>query len=228
MLELFVLNGQDLGDSATLAVGDSIGRNPDCALRLRDRSISRRHAVVEERADGLYLVDAGSTNGLTFQGARVAEVELFDGVEFLAGEVELRARLDRKPPSAGEPPAKTQRPAPPASPKPAAEPVFAFGGGVAARPTAGADEVDLELELDFEDEPAAPPPAERTPSRSEVTNAERAKILANLGPKKTTLLSGDLSQYPAWIQALALLGVLALGSAAVYFAFQFVVANRTG
>ena len=95
MLELFVLNGQDVGQSARLHAGDSIGRNEGNRLRLRDRSISRRHAVVEERQGLTVLVDAGSTNGLHLNGERVAEVVLTDGLEFLAGEVELRVRLDR-------------------------------------------------------------------------------------------------------------------------------------
>lgn len=41
----------------------SIGRGRDNDIMLRSESVSRRHARLEQRADGLYLVDLGSTNG---------------------------------------------------------------------------------------------------------------------------------------------------------------------
>lgn len=249
MLELFVLSGQDLGEVVALGVGDAIGRGEGARLRLRDRSISRRHAVVEEREGQLVLVDAGSTNGLHLAGVRVPEVLLSDGVEFRAGDVELRARVDRAlPPEAAvgagvdpgaadrgrapstEPPAgvpqgaDAARPAPGES-SPSEGPAFSFGGGV-AQP--GRMDDDLELELDF-DEPEEAPPAEApAKTRTQVSNAERAKLLADLGERRTGFFSADLAQYPAWIQLIALLGVLAVFAGLVWGAFHLVVQSRGG
>ena len=45
-----------------------IGRSEDCAVPLWDEAASRRHALLEERPDGLYLVDLGSANGTWFVG----------------------------------------------------------------------------------------------------------------------------------------------------------------
>jgi ABC transport system ATP-binding/permease protein len=242
MLELFVLNGQDVGQSARLHAGDSIGRNEGNRLRLRDRSISRRHAAVEERQGLTVLVDAGSTNGLHLNGERVAEVVLTDGLEFLAGEVELRVRLDRPVADMAQAPkAKPAQSAPakPAPPKPPAdEPVFSFGGGVAApRGASGkgrsSDDAEIELEIEFDEEPAGAEPAANAPAEKRAPVADlradqRAKLLAELGGKKSSLMSADLSQYPGWIQGLVALVVLSLGCGLVYLIYSLVVASRTG
>ena len=249
MLELFVLNGQDVGQSARLHAGDSIGRNEGNRLRLRDRSISRRHAVVEERQGLTVLVDAGSTNGLHLNGERVAEVVLTDGLEFLAGEVELRVRLDRpvadmahaKPKATNT---KTAQPAPsesampklaPAKPK-ADEPVFSFGGGVAAPNSRANDDAEIELEIEFDEEPdaltakgsSANAQAEKRTPVADLRAEQRAQLLAELGGKKSGFMSADLSQYPGWIQGLVALVVLSLGCGLVYLIYSLVVASRAG
>lgn len=253
MFEVFVLSSADVGASATLVRGAALGRVDGNTLVLRDRSISRRHAVVEEREGVLWLVDAGSTNGLTLAGVRVEAVELDDGVEFKAGDVELRVRVKTEP----KPRPKRRAPAPkpsaasasagsaaaaeseaPTAP-PADEPVFSFGGGVAdassARATSASakasvpgatGDLDLEFDFDFEDELDPPAEAPAAPTRTQVSNAERAKILANLDKRQTSFLGADLAQYPAWLQALALLAVLALGAGAVYLAFTLVQSGR--
>ena len=248
MLELFVLSGQDLGEVVALEVGDAIGRGEGARLRLRDRSISRQHAVVEERGGQFVLVDDGSTNGLHLAGVRVPEVLLSDGVEFRAGDVELRARIDRAlPKPAADPDTSPQVPAAstsrgPESSRPASEaaqgksstasaegPSFSFGGGV-AQP--GRMDDDLELELDF-DEPEEEAAEDSEPSapaqtRTQVSNAERAKLLAELGERRTGFLKADLAQYPAWIQLVALVGVLAVFAGLVWGAFHLVLQSRGG
>lgn len=51
----------------------SIGRAPDNLVCLAgDEKVSKYHAVIESRADGLWLKDLGSTNGTTVNGAPVA------------------------------------------------------------------------------------------------------------------------------------------------------------
>lgn len=91
---LFVLSGADLGRSFALADGALLGRSPECAVPLRDASISRMHAKVEARGGALWLVDQGSRNGLWRKGERVKELELGDLDEFKVGDVFVRVRLE--------------------------------------------------------------------------------------------------------------------------------------
>lgn len=49
-----------------------IGRGSDCQIRLDSLRVSRRHALVEERADGLYLTDLDSKNGTFVNGERIS------------------------------------------------------------------------------------------------------------------------------------------------------------
>jgi len=54
-----------------------IGRGADNAMRLEgDDYVSSRHAVLEPRSDGLWVEDAGSTNGTFVNGARVTTPRL--------------------------------------------------------------------------------------------------------------------------------------------------------
>jgi DNA-binding NtrC family response regulator len=76
---LVVLEGPDAGRSFLLdpnAPGRSmIGSGPACAIRLTDRTVSRRHAGLEPVANGVHVTDLASTNG-TFIG----DVRIFDAV----------------------------------------------------------------------------------------------------------------------------------------------------
>lgn len=220
MLEVFVLSGPDTGRSAKLRPGDLIGRAEGCALRLGDRSISRRHARLEQRAGVFVLVDTGSTNGLSLDGERLAELELADFLEFHAGEVELRVRLTEDA-ARTTPPRSTE---PTATPPPVEEPTFSFGGGVATTPAASTTEAEdeIELELEYADDAPAPAPANL---RAE----QRAELLRDLKmAKKGGLLSGDLTQYPAWIQALVGILVLLVGAGLFYGVYQLVLGSRSG
>ena len=50
----------------------TVGRAPDSDVVIPDRSISRRHAFLKRGADGAWLIlDAGSSNGTTVNGASV-------------------------------------------------------------------------------------------------------------------------------------------------------------
>ena len=66
------------GSSANLGVF-SIGRLPDCDLTIDDALASRRHAEIRPEPDGYRLVDLGSLNGTTVNGAKVSEHLLADG-----------------------------------------------------------------------------------------------------------------------------------------------------
>ena len=56
-----------------------IGRDPSCDIVLSDSRCSRRHAVIEETADGLVIRDAGSANGIYVNGRRLERSPLSPG-----------------------------------------------------------------------------------------------------------------------------------------------------
>ncbi len=66
-----------------------IGRAEDCAVVLKDKRISRRHARIEADADGVRLLDMGSANGIFVGKDRVAELRLGHGVRFRIGGTEF-------------------------------------------------------------------------------------------------------------------------------------------
>jgi pSer/pThr/pTyr-binding forkhead associated (FHA) protein len=49
-----------------------VGRSPSADLKLDDPSVSRLHARIEMRDDGVYVEDLGSRNGTTVDGQTVA------------------------------------------------------------------------------------------------------------------------------------------------------------
>jgi tetratricopeptide (TPR) repeat protein len=64
-----------LGDKRINVVGAfpaKIGRDPDCAVGLRDQGISRVHAVVSTEGGGFYLADADSRNGTRLNGLPIS------------------------------------------------------------------------------------------------------------------------------------------------------------
>jgi ABC-type multidrug transport system ATPase subunit len=48
-----------------------IGRAPDCDVRLPHPTVSRYHAMLERREEGIWLLDLGSVNGVTVAGNRI-------------------------------------------------------------------------------------------------------------------------------------------------------------
>lgn len=56
-----------------------IGRGSDCDLVLDEPEMSRRHAMVEVTAAGIYLRDMGSANGTFVNGVQVRDAVLFSG-----------------------------------------------------------------------------------------------------------------------------------------------------
>jgi hypothetical protein len=87
---IFVLSGPDVGLQCDASEGAVIGRGDDCAVRLRDASVSRHHARFERGEGGLTLVDLGSRNGIACEGVRAERIPLTHGVEFVVGAVRMR------------------------------------------------------------------------------------------------------------------------------------------
>jgi len=67
----------------------SIGTLPANDLALTDATISRRHAVVEERPEGYLLRDLDSTNGTFLDGVRIREGYLAPGAVIRLGQTEM-------------------------------------------------------------------------------------------------------------------------------------------
>jgi len=78
-----------------------IGRGADCDLVLDEPEMSRRHDVIENSGDGIYLRDLGSANGTFVNGVQVRDAVLhpddqiaFDQNRFLLEAPSLPTRAD--------------------------------------------------------------------------------------------------------------------------------------
>jgi hypothetical protein len=80
------------GSEIALAGTTRVGRGIENGVRLDgDEFVSNRHAVIEPRVDGLWVSDAGSTNGTFVNGARVTDWRLLqDGDVIRVGQTDLR------------------------------------------------------------------------------------------------------------------------------------------
>jgi hypothetical protein len=67
----------------------TIGRSPDCGVFLDDVTVSRRHAILVQRASRWYIEDQGSLNGTFVNRRRVESAELDDGDELQIGKYRL-------------------------------------------------------------------------------------------------------------------------------------------
>lgn len=249
MAKLYVLSGPDVGRSYEVSTGALIGRAADCAVHLRDASVSRQHARLELEAEAWVVLDLESRNGLRVGGERVRRAALEDGAEFQLGEVLLRFR-------SGE----------------AAEAADGAGEArvaTAARPAQLAPEADagIELEGDWSDVPAplapaasrgtfpradlaetsarpreradlsggphggSPDASPRTALRARAALAPglagRAPATAARGilqyqrePDRQGFFSSDLAQQPGWVRLLVVIAVIALALALFWLAFR--------
>jgi DNA-binding NtrC family response regulator len=91
---IVVESGRDAGSSIVIDQGGVdrvlVGTSPSCQLRLTDPLVSRRHVVLEPTAQGLSVVDIGSTNGTSIHGVRVREALVEVGALIAVGESMLR------------------------------------------------------------------------------------------------------------------------------------------
>jgi pSer/pThr/pTyr-binding forkhead associated (FHA) protein len=83
-----ITSGDRQGSRFEIRDGVSIGRKGTDVV-IRDSKVSTRHATVEERDHGFFLVDSGSSNGLKTDGYRVSEIHLLPGVVVQLGRTLL-------------------------------------------------------------------------------------------------------------------------------------------
>ena len=67
----------------------TIGRAPQSDVFLDDITVSREHAMLERRDDGLHLTDRASLNGTYVNRHRVETARLADGDELQIGKYRL-------------------------------------------------------------------------------------------------------------------------------------------
>jgi hypothetical protein len=72
----------------------AIGRSPDAEVFLDDVTVSRNHALLVRRRDGLYIDDLGSLNGTYVNRRRIESHLLQNGDELQVGKYKL-TYLDR-------------------------------------------------------------------------------------------------------------------------------------
>jgi hypothetical protein len=70
-----------------------LGRDPGCDIVLSDGSVSRKHARLEHRAGGWFVVDQGSANGTYVDNARATDTPLRAGQEIRFGAVSFRLEI---------------------------------------------------------------------------------------------------------------------------------------
>jgi hypothetical protein len=84
------LGGGRAGDQFPVGpVRTSIGRAPQSDVFLDDVTVSRDHAVLEQREDGIHITDQGSLNGTYVNRERVDDARLSDGDELQIGKYRL-------------------------------------------------------------------------------------------------------------------------------------------
>jgi pSer/pThr/pTyr-binding forkhead associated (FHA) protein len=66
-----------------------IGRSPEAEVFLDDVTVSRNHALLVRRRDGIYIDDLGSLNGTYVNRKRIESHKLQDGDELQVGKYKL-------------------------------------------------------------------------------------------------------------------------------------------
>jgi hypothetical protein len=91
MFRLIFLNGKMKGRRIAVQQGSvTIGRDPASHIDLAyDDEVSRNHAVIEHRSDGVYIRDLGAMNRTEVNGKQVAEARLKHGDKLEIGRTQF-------------------------------------------------------------------------------------------------------------------------------------------
>lgn len=90
---LQILTGEHAGRTFLLEGKMVVGRDAGSAIRINDRSISRKHAALEQRDDGFYVVDLGSQNGTLLNDMPVTESILPGACKLQFGTIQAEFSL---------------------------------------------------------------------------------------------------------------------------------------
>lgn len=97
--------GRERGVRAVLEKGEPLsiflGRAPECAIRVRDELVSRRHARLVWTGETLHVVDLDSANGTLVDGARITSARLHGGESIVVGTTILNVTAIRSPKTLG-------------------------------------------------------------------------------------------------------------------------------
>lgn len=88
----------------------TVGRRPDCGLRVATGDVSRQHCEVTV-GSSVWVKDLGSSNGTFVNGKRVAESKLNAGDVLGVGPIQFVVQVDGKPENIVEPEVKPAAPA---------------------------------------------------------------------------------------------------------------------
>ena len=83
--------------SALLSETTLVGSSPAAGLIIDDPTISRVHAELSFREDGLWIRDLGSRNGTFVQGVKVESAQLAEGAKLRLGAVSLTTQIATVP-----------------------------------------------------------------------------------------------------------------------------------
>ncbi len=90
--QLVLLSGGHKGRSVTIQGVISIGRHPENTIQFDDLQVSRRHAQVFRKRDGVYIKDLGSGNGIYIGPLRIDDYRLSDGDIIRIGKQQIQFR----------------------------------------------------------------------------------------------------------------------------------------
>lgn len=250
MPTIYVLSGPEIGRTHEAGEGALLGRSPDCDVPLRASSVSRHHARLERDGGEWVLVDLGSSNGMRHEGQRVERLELFDGILFALGDLELRFRAEALVDEATSERVPGATPPPPTPPPPAPrtdEPVLEGSGEVELEGTEFLDTpAPARPPVPRGEEPAPKPlsgAARERRAAAEARQAARGRVLAGArgapsgGDDRVRdagkmplrfsrfgdhrgFFTADLAQYPLWVRGLAVLLAVLLFAAVFWIAFR--------
>ncbi|GEM_PF-3059990 len=74
-----------------------VGRDADSRLRLKDDGVSRQHCYFEERKEGVFVRDMGSTNGIFVNNEKVTDHELNTGDRVKVGAALIQIEIEGQP-----------------------------------------------------------------------------------------------------------------------------------